>query len=128
MNNFYPQTFFDNGPFSGTYRSDLKKNVPIEPENVVWAKSFIKGNRSKIEETKVSRNFQADRSTFRGLNRPLKMTKILTERHDQRHDLAGPDLTKFLLKIAPWSPKDVPLNIEIRTGTLSSTPIYFQNE
>ena len=50
--------------------------MPIEPENVVGAKSFIKANRFKIEETKVSRNFQADRSKFRGSNRPLKMTKI----------------------------------------------------
>ena len=84
------------------------KNVPIEPENVVWAKSFIKGNRSKIEETKVSRHFQADRSTFRGWNRALKSAMILPQRHDlrqnhgpgkimapanQRHDQ---NLTKFL--------------------------------
>ena len=77
------------------------KNVPIEPENVVWAKSFIKGNRSKIEETKVSRNFQADRSTFRGWNRPLKKmickklkTKIWLSPGRQNH---GPG------KSAPWS-------------------------
>ena len=77
-------------PIEATVFSKIKIRR-FTPVNVVGAKSCISQDLSKIEKTKVSRSFGADRSTFRGANSRKtwfffeKVSDWLTKRRDREN-------------------------------------------
>ena len=69
MNNFYPQTLFDIGSFSGSYRSYPKEKLSDWPPKRRPIEKCLKQKWLKMGDINVRHKFQADQSTFRGLNR-----------------------------------------------------------